>query len=102
MIRRPPRSTLFPYTTLFRSRRGEIGIGGGGDVGREIGVGRVDLDDVAAGRGVLGEIVAGAVRRSEEHNSELQARQYIVFRLLLGKKKKLPIYPSNPPKVSLA
>src|SRR4029077_21298494 len=65
MIRRPPRSTLFPYTTLFRSRLGRLG----GDQ-PELGLGR--------GRG----------RRSEEHTSELQSHLNLVCRLLLEKKKK--------------
>src|SRR3712207_7999323 len=72
MIRRPPRSTLFPYTTLFRS----------------------DVDDVVGGREV--EARAGGLEReqeehrlrSEEHTSELQSRQYLVCRLLLEKKKR--------------
>src|SRR5258707_9137343 len=76
MIRRPPRSTLFPYTTLFRScrRRGLAGLG---------------LCRFLAERG------SGGLRRwrsrclrSEEHTSELQSRQYLVCRLLLEKKKK--------------
>src|SRR3712207_9197740 len=78
MIRRPPRSTLFPYTTLFRSAllvcAGEVG----GDrraarVRRPVGR-RVERDRRA--------------RRSEEHTSELQSRQYLVCRLLLEKKNK--------------
>src|SRR3712207_7145359 len=73
MIRRPPRSTLFPYTTLFRSR----------------GLRRVEPREAPS------EIETGAVlidlrshdeRRSEEHTSELQSRQYLVCRLLLEKK----------------
>src|SRR3712207_7619229 len=75
MIRRPPRSTLFPYTTLFRShgRRGHA-------VARREHRGR-------AGPGAR-RAVAGPVRvRSEEHTSELQSRQYLVCRLLLEKKK---------------
>src|SRR3712207_7484323 len=95
MIRRPPRSTLFPYTTLFRSVRGLRGarvvarrarhvVAGGGA--------RLDLRRlvalVAAGDGVLELAHAGAQRRSEEHTSELQSRQYLVCRLLLEKKKK--------------
>src|SRR3712207_7232777 len=80
MIRRPPRSTLFPYTTLFRSSR-----------------------PAARGRGWCARAAAGAARssaprrgrppsgggttRSEEHTSELQSRQYLVCRLLLEKKK---------------
>src|SRR3712207_8423740 len=89
MIRRPPRSTLFPYTTLFRS-------GPGHDdqhavrVGPEVRDAR--LADGPRGRrrrrggGRHGEHVAGP--RSEEHTSELQSRQYLVCRLLLEKKKK--------------
>src|SRR3712207_7227989 len=84
MIRRPPRSTLFPYTTLFRSPFPD----------------RIDADWAAvstgsATRAVYGEQRAdggGLVRRqlprSEEHTSELQSRQYLVCRLLLEKKKK--------------
>src|SRR2546429_1341919 len=79
MIRRPPRSTLFPYTTLFRSRR---------------------LRRVFAPRGQEGAATApfvssavrwwqvvGSSRRSEEHTSELQSRLHLVCRLLLEKKK---------------
>src|SRR5438445_11105510 len=68
MIRRPPRSTLFPYTTLFRSRSRP-----GPGTGRS---------RPPAGR------PRAATRRSEEHTSELQSRQYLVCRLLLEKKKK--------------
>src|SRR3712207_8911312 len=92
MIRRPPRSTLFPYTTLFRSRAQ------GGD--------RAPGDQLAEARGgVPVELRGRRVRcvvprdraddrgghargRSEEHTSELQSRQYLVCRLLLEKKKK--------------
>src|SRR3712207_7253503 len=89
MIRRPPRSTLFPYTTLFRS----------GTAQRLEGA----LDQLVAGLGehldgdVVGdevvldqlpdEVVVG-LARSEEHTSELQSRQYLVCRLLLEKKKR--------------
>src|SRR3712207_7024977 len=98
MIRRPPRSTLFPYTTLFRShlaaelRTGELGVG---DVAGE-------LDDLHRLAGVIEDRVVGGLQphlvpvlgdplelaglRSEEHTSELQSRQYIVCRLLLEKK----------------
>src|SRR3712207_8867446 len=93
MIRRPPRSTLFPYTTLFRS--GEVLVSGV--------VQKIDhhlYHDVAAGRHVRqhvgqpgdGQEAQGALHyhapRSEEHTSELQSRQYLVCRLLLEKKKK--------------
>src|SRR3712207_7865001 len=82
MIRRPPRSTLFPYTTLFRSGRvrGRRQTGGRR---RERGRGRgaPGVRDVALLRGALGR-----GRRSEEHTSELQSRQYLVCRLLLEKK----------------
>src|SRR2546422_3172667 len=71
MIRRPPRSTLFPYTTLFRSGRG----------------GRRWRDRGAEGGGAARCRRAGE-RRSEEHTSELQSRLHLVCRLLLEKKKK--------------
>src|SRR3712207_7113135 len=75
MIRRPPRSTLFPYTTLFRSERGEAH-----------GARRPPAPDGERSGGVPG--VRSLVRcRSEEHTSELQSRQYLVCRLLLEKKK---------------
>src|SRR3712207_6951154 len=82
MIRRPPRSTLFPYTTLFRSP--------GAPAGQPVvGVLLVRLvDGDLPGHPV--PLVAAAVQpvRSEEHTSELQSRQYLVCRLLLEKKKK--------------
>src|SRR3712207_8021255 len=94
MIRRPPRSTLFPYTTLFRSLRvgvplrqlhavflGEIE--GGLDAGRDSPHAGPEVGDVAA------PAAAEAEERSEEHTSELQSRQYLVCRLLLEKKKHL-------------
>src|SRR3712207_8418152 len=93
MIRRPPRSTLFPYTTLFRSRR-HRGVlphqrsvadfrGGLHPGGTAVQGGR---------RGAVLRAAGGARRhrlpaRSEEHTSELQSRQYLVCRLLLEKKK---------------
>src|SRR3712207_6976941 len=86
MIRRPPRSTLFPYTTLFRSV--EDPVHAANDVGRKRSVGDdavpVEILD-RRGLAVLREIVG----RSEEHTSELQSRQYLVCRLLLEKKKKI-------------
>src|SRR5947209_9792726 len=95
MIRRPPRSTLFPYTTLFRSQvveRVEIEVLP--DIGRVISVlGREDVV-VSGALGILRAIritdtVRPHVLRSEEHTSELQSRQYLVCRLLLEKKKKI-------------
>src|SRR5258707_4191575 len=90
MIRRPPRSTLFPYTTLFRSARRA---GTRRDRHRHrAGVGGVDAPRAVFGRDDHAEGAAGVDRagdgRSEEHTSELQSRQYLVCRLLLEKKKK--------------
>src|SRR3712207_8754317 len=84
MIRRPPRSTLFPYTTLFRSQsdHARLVAAFGGEV-RSPGVQRI-LNEVT------NRLVTATDRpdeRSEEHTSELQSRQYLVFRLLLEKKK---------------
>src|SRR3712207_6933979 len=91
MIRRPPRSTLFPYTTLFRSPRGAWVEERRVDVRRgerhlepEDGVGAV-VDVVERPR--QRRVEERARRRSEEHTSELQSRQYLVCRLLLEKKK---------------
>src|SRR3712207_7707397 len=86
MIRRPPRSTLFPYTTLFRSQQRLLDerLVLGGAVRWSL-AGR---DDARVG-GVRAPRAEGvAVLRSEEHTSELQSRQYLVCRLLLEKKKK--------------
>src|SRR3989442_6309208 len=89
MIRRPPRSTLFPYTTLFRSKleRGK---------GLPSNVPPVRLSEVAGSRVArwrtgLPEfdfVLGGGIVRSEEHTSELQSRPHLVCRLLLEKKKK--------------
>src|SRR3712207_7641631 len=92
MIRRPPRSTLFPYTTLFRSARG-----------RPVSSGRLAAADLLVARRTVQRrgrhaegsppacVGEGRPRadggRSEEHTSELQSRQYLVCRLLLEKKK---------------
>src|SRR3712207_8077271 len=89
MIRRPPRSTLFPYTTLFRSRY-EWTI----DAYKESPSSRTDLTfrfSRTAARGTqqqTSRFTWQLPRRSEEHTSELQSRQYLVCRLLLEKKKK--------------
>src|SRR2546430_12248768 len=97
MIRRPPRSTLFPYTTLFRSARQQVAV-------RE-----VDLEDVeprllchprrphevvahrvhVAPVHLAGYLAVGEVGRSEEHTSELQSQSNLVCRLLLEKKNVL-------------
>src|SRR3712207_8500296 len=95
MIRRPPRSTLFPYTTLFRSldevpsgraRRGSA---------ESHPARRVERHAAGAGREVLRHRGCGrrsrSPFRSEEHTSELQSRQYLVCRLLLEKKKTLKL-----------
>src|SRR3712207_7779994 len=89
MIRRPPRSTLFPYTTLFRSRGG----GDGGLDGSEARPSGRRRRNRAAHGGALAARRARARppperARSEEHTSELQSRQYLVCRLLLEKKNK--------------
>src|SRR3712207_7657316 len=90
MIRRPPRSTLFPYTTLFRSRRHP---GADRSLRRKAPATHRQADRPGRGcrRRSAAEVrVAGqrARARSEEHTSELQSRQYLVCRLLLEKKKK--------------
>src|SRR3712207_8568628 len=92
MIRRPPRSTLFPYTTLFRSEGlayADIATTIGTDtatIRRRVHRGRAALDGVL--RQLTVKDPAPAQPRSEEHTSELQSRQYLVCRLLLEKKKK--------------
>src|SRR3712207_8557775 len=91
MIRRPPRSTLFPYTTLFRSRLGEwLGCGARAPIhvwrpsfSRRLRAARDGLCPLRS----LGQIRPEFNPRSEEHTSELQSRQYLVCRLLLEKKK---------------
>src|SRR2546422_6184812 len=91
MIRRPPRSTLFPYTTLFRSH---APFRGGGEVGLEPNLlGRAHCGGHEARIAVQHHDVPRAeveavVARSEEHTSELQSRLHLVCRLLLEKKKK--------------
>src|SRR3712207_7876664 len=91
MIRRPPRSTLFPYTTLFRSDPATAaGTGGAARGGRGTARGLPAPRAAATGRPVAarhrrGEAGRTAIVRSEEHTSELQSRQYLVCRLLLEK-----------------
>src|SRR3712207_7081748 len=102
MIRRPPRSTLFPYTTLFRSRKIATNTGrpeivppipnlcacfvSASPFGRVVRKAR----RAGSGHGTTSEV------RSEEHTSELQSRQYLVCRLLLEKKNKHPNYSHSP------
>src|SRR3712207_7770383 len=89
MIRRPPRSTLFPYTTLFRSQVGDRSTGAAGlVVEHEVVVGADPAVVAAQERGEVGVEAGsgGPGERSEEHTSELQSRQYLVCRLLLEKK----------------
>src|SRR3712207_8344795 len=88
MIRRPPRSTLFPYTTLFRSE------------GRTLSISNLDKVLYPAAGFTKGEVIDYYARiapamlpRSEEHTSELQSRQYLVCRLLL-EKKNIAVYRS--------
>src|SRR3712207_8237615 len=101
MIRRPPRSTLFPYTTLFRSIERLVvvpAIRASGTPDRVDFYDGLDPDgnpagnlisDLKTGSVEFGELKMGA-QRSEEHTSELQSRQYLVCRLLLEKKKITP------------
>src|ERR1017187_8011635 len=79
MIRRPPRSTLFPYTTLFRS------IGG-----------TPDKQQFHIGRDDFWSVLRGSIR-SEEHTSELQSPMYLVWRLLLEKKPGATVTAARPP-----
>src|SRR5438876_4460439 len=83
MLRRPPRSTLFPYTTLFRSRARAVG--------PPAPVRRPPLRPSQSGPGPDGRAKRWTPR-SEEHTSELQSPVHLVCRLLLEKKKKIPMY----------
>src|SRR2546430_10932990 len=94
MIRRPPRSTLFPYTTLFRSKSARIGEP---DQAQKLMM-ELNLEQAAtdargaaqylAGHPKTGSLKVGVPGRSEEHTSELQSQSNLVCRLLLEKKKK--------------
>src|SRR3712207_8830763 len=96
MIRRPPRSTLFPYTTLFRSFDLEVqpgsvyGLLGPNGAGKTTAVKILaTLLELDAGQASVAGFDIRIQARSEEHTSELQSRQYLVCRLLLEKKKNL-------------
>src|SRR2546422_7290027 len=95
MIRRPPRSTLFPYTTLFRSKVFRLGIAGTFPPEYFLIENRqpVGFDAALPGSGLL---------RSEEHTSELQSRLHLVCRLLLEKKKKTKILRREPEAMATA
>src|SRR3712207_8694409 len=90
MIRRPPRSTLFPYTTLFRSRY-SVSTAALDFWNRSV-ISSITTALACVGMGLLSSVGRPPVARSEEHTSELQSRQYLVCRLLLEKKKKLSIH----------
>src|SRR2546422_7874976 len=92
MIRRPPRSTLFPYTTLFRSHRGSESIPRARNPSSDDE--HVQVQDIDHSRqqhsqrfAETAEDTTGVIGRSEEHTSELQSRLHLVCRLLLEKKK---------------
>src|SRR2546430_10392167 len=94
MIRRPPRSTLFPYTTLFRSNvtntqlasgRVEGGVTGLGDLDRRLKNAEITI---TIGANSTKDSPKGTITRSEEHTSELQSQSNLVCRLLLEKKKR--------------
>src|SRR5258707_8680174 len=97
MIRRPPRSTLFPYTTLFRSQESFVPV----PKSRRM---PLTVSRYIRLSGSGGGEVEGSVSRSEEHTSELQSRQYLVCRLLLEKKNTSaflgPAAPSDDSKVT--
>src|SRR3712207_7176130 len=102
MIRRPPRSTLFPYTTLFRSLNDKA------DSGESALIGTAGFEPATPATPLqcaTGLRYVSCVGRSEEHTSELQSRQYLVCRLLLAKKQPsalfLPSF-SSPSSLSLA
>src|SRR2546422_8584488 len=86
MIRRPPRSTLFPYTTLFRSENAQRPVPEA--TGRDLSLGgiRADIDPTQGNVGSMSARMPPS-ERSEEHTSELQSRLHLVCRLMLCKKK---------------
>src|SRR3712207_7838287 len=102
MIRRPPRSTLFPYTTLFRSelelRSTSLTCVGHAHAHPHAHARAGNRSRMLVALGINAAMLVATVVRSEEHTSELQSRQYLVCRLLLEKKKShLVSYPSPSP-----
>src|SRR2546421_5473596 len=98
MIRRPPRSTLFPYTTLFRSLSMDYHIFILSRV-KELVDGGMKTEEAVerAVKGTAGTVTSAAVVRSEEHTSELQSRSDLVCRLLLEKKKNTDSHSGSKP-----
>src|SRR2546425_4270641 len=101
MIRRPPRSTLFPYTTLFRSdtlvptcQKARRSLSWGNPQRLDAGVSR-ERETLQRAKEEASASEAQICMRSEEHTSELQSLAYLVCRLLLEKKKKEPAEPHN-------
>src|SRR5688572_32516150 len=94
MIRRPPRSTLFPYTTLFRSEVGERSVFAGAVPADQLEAAAAQQyaqikQEATAKKALAPDDHPQLVRRSEEHTSELQSQSNLVCRLLLEKKKKI-------------
>src|SRR2546430_3744774 len=96
MIRRPPRSTLFPYTTLFRSGVELLAVGQSRDLPHRLPVQQLAVQKTRA------KIEDARLARSEEHTSELQSQSNLVCRLLLEKKKTRAIRDAEMPSLSLA
>src|SRR5258708_19569875 len=100
MIRRPPRSTLFPYTTLFRSFGGETTLFGWLPEGLRLQVADVNVAILVVF--AIATLTSATCRRSEEHTSELQSPDHLVCRLLLEKKKNTHhVHIKTPPVLSL-
>src|SRR5258708_29744027 len=93
MIRRPPRSTLFPYTTLFRSKIADTGYGISPESMQHLFEPFFTTKPIGEGTGLGLSVCNG--KRSEEHTSELQSPDHLVCRLLLEKKKQKKLYIYN-------
>src|SRR2546422_5632658 len=100
MIRRPPRSTLFPYTTLFRSKALPTLLGWGITFLRNSAPAAFERNTLANLRLALYSLRVMRDLRSEEHTSELQSRLHLVCRLLLEKKKTLRLHPTRPASIT--